>query len=53
MDVARFVASQLSSHQKLTAKQLQSWMNREFNGTAAQDAWNWKDCYEAQEAALG
>jgi P-loop containing NTP hydrolase pore-1/C-terminal domain on Strawberry notch homologue len=52
MEVARLIAIQLSSHQKLTGKQLQSWMNREFNGTAAQGAWTWKDCYEAQEAAL-
>nr|WP_322657089.1 strawberry notch family protein [Dendronalium sp. ChiSLP03b]MDZ8203423.1 strawberry notch family protein [Dendronalium sp. ChiSLP03b] len=41
----------LIEHRPLSTKTIQSQMNRYFNGTAAEGAWQWKDAYEAVEVA--
>ncbi|MBE9209442.1 strawberry notch family protein [Nostoc sp. LEGE 06077] len=42
----------LIEHRPITTKLLQSQMNRQFHGTAAEGKWLWKDAYEAVEVAL-
>lgn len=46
------LAKLLINNQTITTRTLQSQMNRYFNGTAAEGAWQWKDAYEAVEVAL-
>jgi hypothetical protein len=52
LEVARRLSTQLLAQQPLHANQIRTWMNREFKGSDADGAWNWKDVYEAQEVAL-
>ena len=52
LEVARQITAHLLSGQKLHPYPLRTQMNRAFNGTDAEGAWQWKDAYEAQEVAM-
>ncbi|MBW4566299.1 MAG: methylase, partial [Mojavia pulchra JT2-VF2] len=52
VSVAQELAKLLIGNRPLSTKTIQSQMNRYFNGTAANGAWQWKDSYEAVEVAL-
>ncbi|QLE59702.1 strawberry notch-like NTP hydrolase domain-containing protein [Nostoc sp. TCL26-01] len=51
VNVAQELAKFLIEQRPLTTKTIQSQMNRQFHGTAAEGAWQWKDAYEAVEVA--
>ncbi|RCJ30692.1 hypothetical protein A6769_32845 [Nostoc punctiforme NIES-2108] len=51
LSVAQELLKPLLLHRPLSTKTVQAQMDRHFHGTAAQGAWQWKDAYEAVEAA--
>ncbi|MEJ1934523.1 strawberry notch family protein, partial [Nostoc sp. NIES-2111] len=51
INVAQELAKSLMEQRAISTKTIQSQMNRQFHGTAAEGAWQWKDAYEAVEVA--
>lgn len=51
VEVAQKIAHQLWAGQKLHPRTLRSWMTTAFGGSDAEGRWQWKDVYEAIEAA--
>ncbi|MEH2120571.1 strawberry notch-like NTP hydrolase domain-containing protein [Nostoc sp.] len=52
VNVSQKLVKSLLDNRPLATKTIQAQMNRYFLGTAAENAWQWKDAYEAVEVAL-
>ncbi|WP_292730180.1 strawberry notch-like NTP hydrolase domain-containing protein [Nostoc sp. JL31] len=51
LNVAQELTKSLIEQRTISTRTIQAQMNRHFHGTAAEGAWQWKDAYEAVEAA--
>lgn len=52
LEAARHLARKFWRSQKLHYNQVRAVMQQEFGGSDSEGRWQWKDAYEAQEAAL-
>lgn len=52
LEVAQQIAEHFWACRSLHPSQVRSWMTKAFGGSDAEGRWNWKDVYEAQEAAF-
>lgn len=51
VNVGQELVKSLLDNRPLATKTIQAQMNRYFLGTAAENAWQWKDAYESVEVA--
>jgi len=52
LEVAGKISHQFWAGKKLNSRLVRSWMTQAFGGSDAEGCWQWKDVYEAQEAAF-
>ncbi|MBW4465605.1 MAG: strawberry notch family protein [Pegethrix bostrychoides GSE-TBD4-15B] len=52
IDAATKISQSLKAGRAITHAQIKSYMRTAFGGSDAEGCWNWKDAYEAQEAAI-